>query len=171
MSTPPKGIPGRWFTICFGSLLALGVVVGFSAVIRFQKTMMALDSVRSLWPDAAAALEEQYQVIDRLITQGKASDAEISEARLNEWQRARNEFKTSTQYDIQARQVVKLETLADRLVPTRDDDPTSRVLPASLQKFIEADRALGSLKTDALGWLCTQMFRMNIPDQIYMLLE
>lgn len=171
MSAPPRGISGRWFTIVFGIILAIGVVVGFSVVVRFQEIMTALDSVRSLWPDAAAVLEKRYQAIDELVSQTSASESRLLEIPLYEWEQARSEFKSSTQYDVQAREIERLETLANLLAPTQDGDSATKIPPVSLEKFLQADRALGSLQADVPGWLCTQLFRMNIPNQVYSFLE
>jgi len=171
MNAPPKGISGRWFTIGFGILLVFGVVVGFSMVVRFQQIMTALDSARQLWPDAAIVLEDRYREIDNRISKLDANDSGNKEGNLREWQQSWAEFKSSTQYDVQARTVERLETLADLITPTHDGDSAAKIPPVSLKKFLQADRSLGSLQTDGLGWLCTQIFRMNIPEQIYSLLE
>jgi hypothetical protein len=171
MSKPPRGISGRWFTICFGLLLAMGVVLGFTSVIRFQETMSALDSVRSLWPEAAATLEERYRIMDGLLSKIDTSESEEVKARVRDWEEARRLFKSSTQYDVQSRAVPSLEALAKRLNLARDIEPSQKTSAASLEKFLDADRALGSLQSDALGSLCKLLFRLKIPTPIYSILE
>lgn len=171
MSAPPRGISGRWFTIGFGILLAIGVVAGFLIVVRFQKIMTALDSVRHLWPDAAIVLEGRYREIDNMVSKLHANDSGKDEAELRAWQQSWAEFKTSTQYDVQARTIGRLESLADELVPERDGNFSTKDFSPSLRDFLQADRSLRSLQADGIGWLCKQLFQMNIPDQIYSLLE
>ncbi len=171
MNKPPAGISGRWFTICFGILLVLGVVVGFASVIRFQKTLDALDRVRSLWPEAASVLEERYHVFDSVLVKTDAAKSDIAKSDADEWEQARRLFKSSTQYDVQSRAVRTLEALIEKLNLAGDSDSLKKISSASLEKFLQADRALGSLQSDAMGQLCTLLFRLKVPVSIYSVLE
>jgi hypothetical protein len=171
MNKPPRGISGRWFTICFGVLLALGVVLGFSSVIRFQETMNALDTVRSVWPDAATVLEERYQVIDGLLVKLDGVEADNLKSRLADWEQARRQFKSSTLYDVQARVVPSLEAIVSHGKLDHEIEPQRIPASASLEKFLQADRTLAALQSDALGWLCKLLFRLKLPAPVFSILE
>ncbi len=148
----------------------LGVVGGFAVVVRFQKIMTALDDVRQVWPRAAEALEVRYRKIDLALESVDANDVAPTAVEPSEWRRARTAFRASTQYDVQARSVERLEDMAYRLASAADE-ATSTDTPESIREFIRADRVLESLQSDGLGWICTQLFRMNIPSRIYSFLE
>lgn len=171
MNKPPAGISGRWFTICFGILLVLGVIVGFASVVRFQRTLDALDNVRSFWPEAASVLEERYQAFDGMLVKIDDADSDGLKQPMAEWREARILFRSSTQYDVQSPAVRTLEALVEKLNLTKDGESLPKASSASLEKFLQADRTLGSLQSDIVGKLCKLLFRLNIPTSIYSVLE
>ena len=170
----PGAISGRWFAVGFAIVLVLGVVIGFSVVVRFQKIMTTLDEVRRLWPHASAMLEDRYQQVDLVLENLENLEADSKEERTfnpNEWQRIRNEFKASTLYDVQVRLIPELETMAANHLKTIGNSKAFDPMRKSIVDFVQADRHLEGLQSDFIGWLCMRLLALNIPDRIYSLLE
>ncbi len=163
---------GRWFTIAFVLLLALGVLFGAAAAIRFQKMLLALEGLRSTWPNAATVLEKRYQEVDALLVKdGTVGSADGQLA--TRWQTLRAEFKKSNQYDSQANWVVGLENLRRELAASQTviRGEQAKADAENLATFKKADRAYESLQSDALGKVCNSMFRLKVPARIYSLLQ
>ncbi len=171
MARIPGAISGRWFAVGFGIVLMLGVVIGFSVVVRFQKIMTTLDEVRRLWPNASAMLEDRYHQVDLLLENSEAALTRGSSLNSKEWHRIRSEFKATTLYDVQVRLIPELETLAAEQLKTvsksRALDPNRK----SIADFEQADRHLEALQSDFIGWLCIRLLLLKIPDRIYSSLE
>ena len=171
MTTPPRAISGRWFTLGFVAILILGVAMGFLSVVRFQKIMSSLDQVRQIWPMAAVALNDRYEKLDRLIQASNSADAGSVLVDRVEWQKTRGAYAASTQYDVQVRLVRRLESMYAQQFPAKNFPVESKTQPDSIRHFIEADRTLDRLQSDSLGWLCMQLYRLNIPGPVYSFLE
>jgi uncharacterized membrane protein YjgN (DUF898 family) len=161
-----KGISGSKFTIAFVILLALGVIFGFLAAIRFQKTMSAFDDVRLKWPAAAASIDDQIQSIDKTLADLKDP---LPGETLSGWTKAVTGFRQSSQYD---RQVLQLDALLESWKAVRDAASSeSEVLfperTQAVNEFVEADSTLGKLQTDTLGRVCQAVFGLNLSDRVF----
>jgi len=167
----PGAISGRWFAVGFGIVLILGVVIGFSVVVRFQKIMTTLDEVRRLWPNVSAMLENRYQQVDMLLVNSEAALSQGSTLIPKEWQRIRSEFKATTLYDVQVRLIPQLETMAAEQLKTVSKPKVIDPNRKSIVDFEQADRHLEALQSDFIGWLCMRLLALNIPDRIYSFLE
>ncbi len=161
IAAPRKTISGKSFTIAFVLLLIVGLILGFSLVLRFQAIMEGLDSVRSLWPNAAVALEEPLLAVDRL------ADAHPEKAVSQQWQEARKEYLSSSTFDTQSSSIPKLLELAHQLAtdfqPPRNEERMAR--------FLAADKELDALRTDTLGRMTMTFLRLKIPDSIHRALD
>jgi hypothetical protein len=165
---------GRWFTIAFVLLLVLGVLFGVAAAIRFQKMLLALEGLRSTWPNAATVLEKRYGEVDaffaKVAKEGSAVSADGQQ--VARWQSLRTEFKKSNQYDQQANWVAGLESLRRELVEAQATIPDDQAIShtENLASFLEADRAYESLQSDLLGKVCNALFRLKVPERIHTVL-
>jgi len=171
MTESPRAIPGRWFAAGFGILLILGVAVGFSVVLRFQKIMTALDEVRRLWPKAAVILEDRYQKIDLQIEKSETIIDPNRSIDPKEWRKLRADFRASTLYEVQARLIPEVESSARKVFDQAEGGSTAETLEKSIQDFVKADRVLEALQSDLVGWLCMHLLGLNVPDRIYSFLE
>jgi len=163
-----KGISGSKFTVAFVILLVAGVIFGFLAVIRFQKTMTAFDDVRLKWPAAAASIDGQIKTIDSKISEAKISGTNDDED-LKGWNQAVINFREYSQYD---RQVITLEALLKewRNVQAKTLGGTEYVFPErskAIQKFILADSSVDGFQTDALGKVCQALFGLNLSSRVF----
>ncbi len=186
MTKNPRAIPGRWFAGGFAILLILGVVIGFSVVVRFQKIMTALDEVRRLWPKAAVVLEDRYRKVDLLIEKSEATIDTSQPIDPKEWRKVRADFSASTLYEVQARLIPELESRARKVFDQTESGSAESgsaesgsaesgskltTTDASIEAFDKADQVLEALQTDLVGWLCMRLLGLNVPDRIYSFLE
>jgi hypothetical protein len=163
---------GRWFTIAFVILLTVGVVFGAAAAIRFQKMLLALETLRSAWPNAATVLEKRYQEVDALLSKEAAPSSSLSHL-APRWAAARTEFKKSNLYDSQAKWVADLESTRNeclKLNAGTSNKPTDEDAQ-NLAVFINADKAYEALQSDRLGKVCKSLFRLQVPERIHDLLK
>jgi len=166
-----EGISGSKFTIAFVIFLAAGVIFGFLAAIRFQKTMTAFDDVRLKWPSAAASIDDQIRSIDTALEQRKSSTSaeSIPAESIAGWDKAVTDFRQSSQYD---RQVLHLDPLLNgwknvRLQASGDSERLFPERTQAVKAFIAADSALGALQTDLLGKVCQMIFGLNLSDRVF----
>jgi uncharacterized membrane protein YjgN (DUF898 family) len=160
-----EGISGSKFTIAFVLFLVLGVVFGFLAAIRFQKTMTAFDDVRLKWPAAAASIDEQIQSIDSSL---KTANVAAPTNSVESWDKCVSDFRESSQYD---RQIPRLAPLLDawKGISKHASGDSERLFPERtppVVEFIEADSALGALQSDWLGKICQMIFGLNLSDRV-----
>ena len=161
-----EGISGPKFTIAFVIFLVVGVIFGFLAVIRFQKTMTAFDDVRLKWPAAAASIDGQIRSIDTALESRKET---VSAESVDGWHKAVAVFRQSSQYD---RQVPQLDPLLEewKKIRVQASGDTELLFPERTQavsEFIEADSALGELQTDLLGKICQAIFGLNLSNRVF----
>ena len=171
-----EGISGSKFTIAFVIFLAAGVIFGFLAAIRFQRTMTAFDDVRLKWPAAAASIDDQIQSIDTGLEQRKSSTSAepvstefIPVESIAGWDKAVTDFRQSSQYGLQ---VLQLDPLLEewKKVRVQASGDSELLFPKRTQavaEFIDADTLLGKLQTDLLGKVCQAIFGLNLSNRVF----
>ncbi len=150
----PVAISGRWFTVAYGILLTIGVIVGFATIARFQGIMSALELARQRWPRAVETLEERYK---KTISSSPRATGFDDPLRLK-WDRARSEFLSSVTIRRQAKMIGRLESVARELVEQKPVYRIPRASGPSLDEFIAADRSSNDYKMMRWGSFASSYF-------------
>ncbi len=134
--------------------------------------LLALETLRSAWPNAATVLEKRYQEVDALLSKEAEPTSSLLQL-ATRWEAARSEFKKSNLYDSQAKWVAVLESTRNEcLMLNKAMSSKSTTEDAqNLAVFISADKAYEALQSDRLGKICKSLFRLRVPERIYRLLK